>query len=183
MMSGWLHRVFFVLTLLGFTACSAVPVATMLRMSSFDERDFVALDADVLRVRVSLPLGIQLNAAKSVLVVEAVSGDRNARHTFVLEEEERFARSVSTGIWRRQAAVTTYVCRLTPVSKEHFRKLQVFAKSGRTDQIDINVHVTVASVPRNVHSIPVWVDLLADEKQGFFPLVEAGDLPIVHRPD
>jgi len=163
-------RTAILLLFLCITGCMSVPLSTLVRMSTFNERDFAALDAEVVRVRIKLPEGFALNVAKSWLGIEITSAAGAHQATFELDQE-----LVQTSLTPRGSV---YVLRLSPPSRTKFRDLQRFIGKGRADEISIRVVPRLASFPKDATSAKVWIDLLLSKTQGYFTLLDGATIEL-----
>ena len=68
-----MNRAVLLLLCLWLGGCVSIPLSTIVRMSTFDEQDFVALNPDVVRVRITLPQVFKLDAGQSSLGVKITS--------------------------------------------------------------------------------------------------------------
>lgn len=166
------------LAALGATGCASVPLGTMMRMSTFNERDFARLDPDVIRVRVTLPEGFSLNAQASTLGVRIGSAAGVHDSGFELEQEAAQAAVVADGLFARSKPGTAWTLRLAAPSKERFRELQAFVARARADEIVIRVNPRLTAAPASATTVNVWVDLLLSRAQGWFTLLDAAPVSL-----
>lgn len=163
---------------LALCSCVSVPLATIVKLSTFDEQDFVALNPDVVRVRITLPQGFDLDAPRSWLGVNITSPAGVHDGEFKLEQESTQATHVSTGMFSADAPATAYTLRLAAPSKKEFKDLQAFVAKAHLDQITIRVVPRLASIPKDADSGDVWIELLLTESQGFFTLLDGAEMPL-----
>lgn len=171
-------RIALLLLSLGMSGCVSVPLSTIVRMSTFDERDFVQLNPDVVRVRIKLPQGFTLNAGKSSLGVNITSAAGVHYGEFKLDQEMAERTQLSKGMFSEETPGTAYTLRLSAASRKEFRKLQAFVSRGHPGEIVIAVAPRLSSFPKDVASVNVWIDLLLSESQGYFTLVDAAEIPL-----
>jgi hypothetical protein len=158
--------------------CGSVPLSTIARMSTFNERDFAALDADVVRVRITLPEGFALDVGKSTLGIELTSAAGAHQSTFELDQELLQPGVIPGGIFLSSQRGSVYVLRLSAPSQAKFRELQRFMGKGRADQVTIRVVPRLASFPKDVASARVWIDLLLTRTQGYFTLIDGATVDL-----
>ncbi|MFA5938872.1 MAG: hypothetical protein WC809_05915 [Sinimarinibacterium sp.] len=163
---------------LAIAGCVSVPLSTMVRMSTFGVGDFVQLNPDAVRVRITLPLGYALNAARSSLGVRIESPAGVHDGTFKLDQDSVAQVQVSAGMFSATTAGTAYTLKLSAPSKKAFLELQTFVGKGNPGQITISVVPILFSFPDDVASVKVWIDLLLSEAQGFFTLLDAAEVPL-----
>lgn len=156
----------------------SVPLSTIVRMSTFDERDFAGLDANVIRVRITLAQGFGLDVRKSWLGVEIKSAAGVHEGTFELDEELTRVTTVPGGYFSDPEQRTAYTLRLAPPSRAKFKELQAFVGRAQADAITIRVVPRLSSFPSGATTTNVWIDLLLSEPQGFFTLLDAAEIPL-----
>ncbi len=175
----------FWIALLLLASCSSIPMSTLTQLGRLNERDLLSLDANVLRVKVSLPVAYPLDAENCELSLQVVSAGRPYRGTFHLEIEDTRSRSVSEGLFARSQPATEYVLRLTADSRLALRELQQSVHPSETSDVALDVRVALKSAPEGVMSTKVWVDVMLKKEQGYFALVDGGTLPLdgneIHR--
>lgn len=171
-------RIALIFLCLCISSCVSVPLSTIVRMSTFDERDFAKLDAAVVRVKITLPEGFGLNVEKSRLGIDLKSAAGVHNSAFELDQEHVQATEISGGVFSPAEQGTAYILRLSAPSKTKFRDLQGFVSRGRADEIIIQVAPRLSSSPKNAVSVKVWIELLLSEAQGFFTLVDGASIPL-----
>jgi len=171
-------RIAFLLLCLGISSCVSVPLSTIVRMSTFDERDFVQLNPDVVRVRIKLPDGFNLNAGKSSLGVRITSAAGVHHGEFKLEQVTAERAQLSKDMFSDDMPGTAYTLRLSVPSKKEFRDLQTFVRRGHPGEIVIAVGPILSSFPKDAPTVNVWIDLLLSESQGYFTLLDAAEVPM-----
>jgi hypothetical protein len=172
------RRIALALLCFGLGSCVSVPLSTMVRMSTFDERDFAALDPEVLRVRITLPQGFGLDVKRSWLGVELTSAAGTHQATFELDPERIQTAEIAGGFFADTRSGTAYVLRLSAPSKAKFRDLQSFVAKGRSDQITIRVVPRLSSSPKDADGVTVWIDLRLSQADGYFTLVDAATIEL-----
>lgn len=168
----------FVLSLQG---CASVPLSTMVRMSSFSERDFSGLSADEVGVKIRIPGGFGLDVANSWLGIEVTSkaGSHNAR--FELDQVKSQVVALPGGFLSGPTPGTEHELRLSNSSAGAFRDLQEFVSQGKAEDINIRVVPKLSSSPEGATSIAVWIDLRLSKRDGYFPLVAGTSIPLAPR--
>ncbi len=147
-------------------------------MATFDERDFVQLDPDVIRVRIKLVEGFALDPGKSTLGVKITSEAGDHFGEFKIEKVTEGRAELSKGLFSSNVMGTEYTLKLAPQSKDEFRKLQSFVGRGRPGQVIIAIAPILSSYPKEASTTNVWIDLLLSKDQGFFTLLEGAEVPM-----
>jgi hypothetical protein len=158
----------------GLSACGAIPLSTIARLSAFGESDFVALAPEVLRVRVSVPDGYVLDVGKVELAVEITVGATPETQRFHLQDvaEDHGLRDAGPIFGGIPVATTTL--RLADASQKAFRDVQRSATLRKASNIHLDVNVALRSAPAHADSMRVWIDLLLSREQGYFTLIDGG---------
>jgi hypothetical protein len=173
-----MKRGLLVAVVLGLAGCMSVPLSTIVRMSTFDEQDFLALDPDVVRVRIKLPQGFDLNPATSSLQVKLTSEAGDHFGEFKLQQVTSGRVQLANGIFAGDASGTEYTLKLAQQSKKEFRDLQGFVKKGRPGEVVLGVAPRLSSFPPTAETVNVWIDLLLSQGQGFFTLLDGAEVPM-----
>lgn len=164
--------------LLCLAACTAIPVSTIAKFSRFDERDFAALDAQAIRLRISLPHGYALDVANCRLDVGVQTSAGAYRGRFRLDEEGSFPRAIASGLLAPPQATTAYILRLSAGSVAEFRELQKVIGPSSTRDIKLDVAMEISSAPPDAKSVTVWVDALLSKPEGYFTLIDGQTMPL-----
>jgi len=174
-------RILVVVLFLTLQGCASVPLSTMVRMSSFSERDFSGLSADEVGVKIRIPSGFTLDVASSWLGIEVASkaGVHNAR--FELDQVKLQAVELPGGFFSGSRPGKEYELRLSSSSAAAFRGLQEFVSRGKAEDINIRVVPKLSSSPEEATSVAVWIDLRLSEREGYFPLVDGTSIPLEQR--
>ena len=173
-MKRLLASVFFLL----FSGCTSIPLSTIVQMSTFDGDDFVALDPQALRVKITLLKGFELNTRQSWLGIGLSSPAGELREVFRLKKESIVSHVKSSGMFSPPEQVISYTLSLRPASREKFIKLQAFFDKAPPDEVDIRVVPKLASYPETAKSVKTWIELQLNYKDGFFSLIDGAELSL-----
>jgi len=66
-------RLFAILVALLISSCASIPLSTIARFSTFNAQTIARLDPSQIRVRVAVPIGYEINTAKSQLTISLES--------------------------------------------------------------------------------------------------------------
>lgn len=162
----------------GLCGCVSVPLSTMLRMATFDERDFVALDPEAIRARIKLLDGFALDPSRSTLGVKLDSKVGEHSGEFRLEQATQLRVDISRGLLASDVSGTEYTLKLSAASRDEFRKLQDFVGKGRPAEVLIIIKPILSAFPEDALTTRVWIDLQLERERGYFTLVEAAEVPM-----
>lgn len=158
--------------------CASMPLSTMVRMSSFSERDFSALSADEVGVRIRMPKGFGLDVASSWLGIEVTSGAGVHSARFELDQVSLQGVALPGGFLSGPMPGVEYELRLSDASAGAFRELQEFVARGKSEDINIRVVPRLSTSPEGAASVAVWIDLRLSRKEGYFALVDRASIPL-----
>jgi hypothetical protein len=173
-----LTRLLAPLLALVLSACASVPLSTIARMSTFDERDFAALDGKDVRVKITLPEGFALDVAKSWLSIEIQSAAGTHKSLFDLVQEQTQATTIPGGLFADDQRGMLYELRLSAAAAGKVRELQSFIARAKADDISIRVVPRLSAAPRTANHVNVWIDLLLSPQDGYFRLVDGAEISL-----
>jgi hypothetical protein len=171
-------RLAVLLVVAALPGCMSVPIATIAKLSSFDETQFTQLDPTALRVRVSMPAEFVLDPDATRLVTTVTFGETKRHDDFRLERVSLRPSSRKGGLFSADVPVASYELRLVPASVAAFRAMQVLAKPGNVKGLDMNVQVSLKDAPQGAQELRVWVDILRDPAEGWVTLIDGGTIEI-----
>jgi hypothetical protein len=154
--------------------CMSIPLSTVMKLSRFGEKDFVALDPREVRVRVAVPDGYAWDAegAKLETAIDVGTKMRTDRFQLTRVSQERGTRSV--GMFSKDTPVSVATLRLSDASVQSFRDLQRFIAARPAKDVSLNVSISMLGAPKGATSVKVWIDLMLSAQSGYFVLVDGG---------
>lgn len=158
--------------------CTAVPVATLVRLGGFDEKRLATLDPAVMRVRVAAPPGFVIDPGHTRLAVRLRSGEDKRTEEFELAATLRQDGRRPGGPFAPDIPVEETTLRLSPASQNAFRRLQAFLLGHAADQIDLEVNVGLEKAPPGATQLTVWIDVMLSPGEGYVPLVDGGRIEL-----
>ena len=164
---------------LALNGCASVPISTMLALAALSPRSVAQIDPQLVRVRISVPVGFELNVAASRLTfnLEMPGGSRFAALDLAQLGVARDTRP--GGMFSPDVAVTTYLLALTPEGARKMRELQGFAMSSEPKELQVSVQVTFREMPREAREVFFWADLKWQADQPFMPLIDRAKIKLV----
>ena len=164
--------------LIFLAGCTAVPVATMVRLGGFDEKQLATLDPAVMRVRVAAPPGFVIDPGQTRLAVRLRSGEDKRTEEFELAATLHRDGRRPGGPFAPDIPVKETTLRLTPASQNAFRRMQAFVLGRVADQVDLEVHVGLEKAPPGATELTVWIDVMMSPGEGYVPLVDGGRIEL-----
>jgi len=162
----------------GLVGCGSVPVATLMRLPTFNEGNVSFLDANALRVKVSLPKGFVLDVANTRIVAKVDATGASSNSPLALDYLGRADGRRRSGLLGKDVDVTTVEMDLTDESVKALRETQALIARGKLTGVSLKVDVNVKQSPPGATSTQVWVDLLLSPIEGYFPLVEGATIEL-----
>ena len=119
-----MRKILLISLALCLTACANIPIATMLKFSSFDEDSFRALNSAVIKAKVDLsaPHTLNLEQTRLALIMETPSGFRNFDFPLVLEEQATLKEEA--GFFSAAKDYTQYTFRVSEEGIQNFATIQ-----------------------------------------------------------
>ena len=170
---------------IGSAGCLTIPKATMARISSFSDADYLAFDPTVIRVRITSDSDDPLRPERTRLTLRVLRRDGSAaaiQAGMVLLDEQDLKPSAYVNPLARfgfgYQPEHVYILGFDDRSIRAFRKLQSFIRKRAID----NGTITVNCDFREHQPALVNIDLLLDPKEGYFPLFEKVRFPLAESP-
>lgn len=168
-----------VLASLLLCACNYVPLSTMVKFYSFDERDFAELDPSLIKIRVTVPLGFEVSIEDSRMDVQVESAGQRYGGAFKMTDKRRPGEIDSRAIGERETKDhKIYTLRLSEDSVAEFAQLQRSLSGKSVDKSKINISAVLKSAPCDAEEVAVNVDLSPKPSEGFIPIVDGARIKI-----
>jgi len=126
----------FILVLLSvlLTACSSVPLSTMVKFSNYDKNDFFRIDPSQLRVKATINQVVDIDLSKATTLSAAIGGrDTNSKLVFQLEQVKTEVIPAVKGVFNNEPAYKVHYMKLTEQSINNFNQL-IKAAENRSDK-------------------------------------------------
>lgn len=162
---------------LSLCGCTSIPIATMVKMSTFGWEDFQAINSEEVKVKITVPDGFVLNADKSWVGVDVNSSSGAHYGVFNLEEFERPYSEQQKNFFTNKK-VTVYNLRFDSLSKDKFDQLQGFLSHSEADDIAIRVVPKLDSFPTTAKNVEVSIDIQFSSADGYFTLIDKAELSL-----
>ena len=162
-----------VAAVLSLAGCASIPLSTALSLSSMSPRTLERVDPAQVRVKLSVPVGYELNvsAGRLKLALSGPSGSRTGQMGLSLLRVTRESRS--GGLFRPDIPVSTYSLALSQDGVRELRELQHFMLAGAPDEFEFSVQAPFAKVPPQADEVTFWADLKLSSRESFIPLIDA----------
>lgn len=158
------------------TGCANIPLSTMLKFSSFNEQDFIALDASDIQTRVSIskPFTIKLEDTQLALDLNTDKGTRRLEFPLTLIQTTEIA--AEDGFFSSVPAKTEYTFKLSEEAIANFQDVQQTLLTEPGINGGFSVSTGFNEQPDAEQTILISIALQLDKDDGFFVLVEDADV-------
>jgi hypothetical protein len=157
---------------LALSGCASIPLTTALRLSSLFPQHLAHVDPAQVRVKVSVPLGYEINirAARLTLVLTGPSGHHSAAMGLAVLGTSQGLRS--RGWFRPSVHVSTVMLGLDPQGVQKLRKLQQYVLAGDAKGFEFSLVAPLAKVPPGAKQVTIWAALRLRTDEPFMPLID-----------
>lgn len=146
------------------SACSSIPVSTMLKMSSLDETTLQQTNPEDVRTRITLRPGIQPNLELTNLAMALELAEGSRQFTFPLEQERVDPVVWGGGLFSDDQQMFAYTLRLTDEGVKDFAAMQKASQESEWRGIDLDIHVKFIGHERGDQgTMTLELKLAADE--------------------
>ncbi len=172
-----LSLMFFCLTL---TACSSVPLGTMLKMASMDKNDILQIKPREVRVRITLDEPAELEEKEVTLSFkfEHKQG-KKSEYQYKLKLLSQRAIKAEAGFFSDTSAANQYEFRISEQSIEEFKQYQIeFAQAGKPESYAWRVYYYLKNIIKSELSLTLDVELKLSNEQSYFYLFKNAKLAV-----
>lgn len=156
--------------------CASIPLSTALSLSSLPPNFLAQVDPEQVRVKLSVPVGYELDVAASrlTLTLDGSAGSRSGAMQLTALGVTREARA--GGLFSGDVPVSTYSLLLSPAGIRELRGLQQFMLSGNAKAFRFSVEAPFAKVPSAAQAVTFWADLKFSLQEPFMPLINGAKI-------
>ena len=153
--------------------CASIPLSTALRLSTLQPATLAQIDPAQVRLRVSVPVGYELDAAATRLRLTLSPPEGAPRTGAMGLSLLQVVRESRSGGWLApDRAVSTYLLALSPDGTRQLRDLQQYVLSGHPRAFEFAVQAPLAQVPANAREVTFWADLKLSLRDPYLPLID-----------
>lgn len=163
------------------TACSSVPLSTMLKLSSFNEQSVLSINPDNIRAKITVNnfIDIDLENTKLGLAVESSQG--NLALQFPLEKLTLTGNSATESFFSSTPASQTYLLQLSPVAVADFKKLQKQLRTSQENSFGFSVGAKLKKKEnltdeQKDQKLFMTIELKLDAAEEFFTLIDNAEI-------
>ena len=173
-----MKRLWLALSLLLVSSCSSVPVGSLFKLASLDEKDLIAIDARQVRARITLndPAELKIRDVKLVLRFE-YRGESQSEHRFLLNLIDNRTLESSKGFFTDTPKRHQYDFDIADSSISQFKKYQrEFTKYGRPEKYYWTVYYYLKQQPKKDQPIDLDLELKLADNESYFYLLKGASL-------
>ena len=154
------------------SGCASIPLSTMLKFSSYQKSDFVAIKPADIRAKIILdqPIEIDIEKVELGLEVETEQGDRVFK--FPLSLLERRAIPAKEGWFAFDEAKNEYTLNLSAESVQNFQEVQQLLTNTNGGNFVFSVNSGFDNLPADIQSFNFSILLKLQNDDEFVPIFE-----------
>jgi hypothetical protein len=163
--------------------CASIPLSTAVRLSKLDTRSLAQIDPDEVRVRLSVPVGYELDLAKSRLtfVLTETSGESHSAE-MTLKRLQTTHESRPGGWFSADVPVSTHLLALSADGVRQLREIQRIALSDQVRDFQFSVQSQFSRIPDDAQALTFWADLKLSPQEPFMPLIDGAKIKLERQP-
>lgn len=171
---------FFIVFLM--SGCASIPLSTMMKFSSFQMSDFVALQPEDIKAKIIIDEPVKIDIEKVDLSLELETEQYNKMYKFPLSLIETKDIPAKTGWFGDDEAKTEYTFNLSSESVQNFQEVQQLLSTHSTGTFGLSVNSGFESLPSDLESVNLSILLKLASDDDFTPIFEDATIKI-HRMD
>ncbi|GAA4357119.1 hypothetical protein [Kangiella marina] len=154
------------------SACSHIPLSTMLSMSSFDEEDFAQITPETIRAKITTDVADKFAEEKTSLKFVLVSPSKKIDKTLPLKIVSETLGNEEH--WFQEDSIKhVTVFKLSPSAIEDFKEIQqTIAEKHPTGSRQLHFSIRWGMDKQNPGPYRLTAELLLDAEDGYFTLID-----------
>ncbi len=170
----WFLVVFFL------SGCASIPLSTMLKFSSFQKGDFVALEPTDIKAKIIIDQPVEIDIDKVDLGLELETDQGSRIYQFPLALIERRSIPAKEGWLAADEAKTEYTFNLSAESVKNFQEVQQLLTKSSGGKFAFSVNSGFESLPTDLRSVNLSILLKLENNEDFVPIFEDATIEIKH---
>ena len=162
--------------------CASIPLSTALSLSSITKSSLAQIDPAQVRVRLSVPIGFEINIPESHLGLALTSSSGTRSSAMKLSSLGVTKESRSGGLFKADVPVTTYLLALSPDGALQLQELQRLMLAKEPGAFEFSVSAPFSKFPVNPEEVTFWADLKLSDNESFMPLIKGAKIRFEHSP-
>lgn len=163
--------------------CASIPLSTAFRLSKLDTRALAQIDPNEVRVRLSVPVGYELDLARSRLTFALTETSGKSHSAEMTLKRLQTTRERRPGGWfSADVPVSTHLLALSPEGVRQLREVQQIALSDQVRDFRFSVQSKFSRIPADAQEITFWADLKLSPNDPFMPLIDGARIKFERQP-
>lgn len=152
------------------SGCASIPLGTMLEFRSFGKEELLAIQPEVVRVRLELEEPVQADIEGSELTMRLTYNQGSRTFHFPLEVLNETSIAPTRGLFSQSAGKTQYKLKLSDEGIENFIATQRSIAEDNPTSFNFSFRSEFEEPPSEVSEVRLSVFLKLMEEQGFVTL-------------
>lgn len=166
-----MYRWFFLMAVLLLSACTSVPLSTMLKLRDFDQQQLQTLHGQEIRSRITLPRGVGPDLQKTSLRVTLEFAQGEQQFAFPLEQVSQEELTEGGGLFGKDQLVSRYTMRLSAEGLRQFAQMQQTLQGQSPQNVGLSVSAILARDKRHTQGI-MTLELKLSDADPYFVLID-----------
>jgi hypothetical protein len=163
------------------TACSSVPLSTMLKLSSFDEQSLITIEPSNIRAKITVNKFVDIDLVNTKLGLNLDNSQGELALQFPLEKLTLINNSATKSFFSSSPASQTYLLQLSPAAIADFKKLQKQLKSSDKNTFGLSVAAKLnkqenLTALQEQEKLFMTIELKLHKNEEFFTLIDNAEL-------
>lgn len=163
------------------TACSSVPISTMLKLSSFDEQSLVSINPASIQAKITVNSFLNIDLVNTKLGLSLENSKGQLALLFPLEKLTLTQNSANDSFFSSSPANQTYLLQLSPDAIIDFNKLQSQLKISEKNTFGFSVAAKLKkqknlTKAQKIEPLFMTIELKLNEDEAFFTLLDKAEI-------
>lgn len=154
------------------SGCASIPLGTMLKFSSFQKSDFVALEPADIKAKIIIEQPVEIDIDKVDLGLELETEQGNRIYKFPLSLIERRPIPAKEGWFSVDGAKTEYTFNLNAESVNNFQEVQQLLTNSSGGTFAFSVNSGFENLRPDLESVNLSIFLKLKSTEDFVPIFE-----------
>lgn len=163
------------------SACSSIPLSTMVKLSSFDEQQLTLLNVADIRAKITINQFINLDLENTNMGISIENDSGEMQLAFPLKVLSVTQNPAQTGFLSKKNASQTFLLKLSAAGEKDFKKLQQQLQQPKKSKIGFSVDAKLKknkelTPEQQAQTIVMTIEMKINNQDGFFTLFDEYEL-------
>ena len=154
------------------SSCASIPLSTMLKFSTYQMSDFVALQPEVIKAKLVVDEPVRVDIEKVDLTLEIEVQQQSRIYKFPLLLIEQHSIPAQESWLSADDAKTEYTFKLSAESVANFREVQRSLMNSQGGKFNLSVNSGFATLPAEVQFIKLSIFLKLKQDEDYIAIFE-----------